>query len=73
MLWSPGEDKLLFAIIHEFGENWALLADVLGSSSSLQGVCRSRLQCKERSKEIKVRNTGHPLLFSSRLTSFNPV
>ena len=55
VLWSAGEDKLLFAIIHEFGENWALVADVLGSSSSLQGVSRSRSQCRERSREIKVR------------------
>ena len=54
VLWSPAEDKLLFAIVHEFGDNWALVADVLGSSSSLQGLCRSRVQCRERSIEIKV-------------------
>ena len=54
MLWSPDEDKLLHAIVHEFGSNWSLVCDVLASSTALQGIARNWRQCKDRYKEIQV-------------------
>ena len=54
VLWSPDEDKLLHAIVHEFGSNWSLVCDVLASSTALQGIARNWRQCKDRYKEIQV-------------------
>ena len=39
--WSEAEDRLLCAIVHEFGSNWFLVADVLSASCAMQGICRS--------------------------------
>lgn len=55
VLWTPDEDKLLHAIVHEFGSNWSLVCDVLASSTALQGIARNWRQCKDRFKEIQVR------------------
>ena len=56
VLWSADEDKLLHAIVHEFGSNWSLVCDVLASSTALQGIARPARQVKERYKEIQVRH-----------------
>ena len=54
MPWQPGEDSLLSSIVHEFGENWLLISDVLSTSSSLQGIFRSPLHCRWRFRELTV-------------------
>ena len=72
MLWTAEEDKLLHAIVHEFGGNWALVADVMGSSTALQGIARSRTACKDRYKEIQVRPAAL-LCFSPPARAFRPV
>jgi len=62
VLWSPDEDKLLHAIVHEFGSNWSLVCDVLASSTALQGIARNWRQCKDRYKEIQVRGVRQRFL-----------
>ena len=68
VLWSPDEDKLLNAIVHEFGSNWSLVCDVLASSTAMQGIARNCRQCKDRYKEIQVRPAHSASVSSSRLT-----
>ena len=41
MPWTDAEDRLLCAIVHEFGSNWFLVADVLSASCAMQGIYRS--------------------------------
>ena len=31
--WTPVEDQLLCAIVHEFGSNWGLITDVFAASA----------------------------------------
>mmetsp|Transcript_12681 Transcript_12681/g.32615 ORF Transcript_12681/g.32615 Transcript_12681/m.32615 type:complete len:876 (-) Transcript_12681:141-2768(-) len=70
--WTAQEDQLLFAIVHEFGANWVLVADVLSSGSALQGVFRRPDQCKSRWKALTQQtadgNGSEPTLSSLKLT-----
>eukprot|EP00891_Asterochloris_glomerata_P006198 jgi/Astpho2/6198/Aster-x1356 len=50
--WTVQEDRLLCAVVHEFGSNWLLVADVLASSTHLQGIYRKPKQCAERFKQL---------------------
>ena len=52
--WTVQEDRLLCAVVHEFGSNWLLVADVLASSTHLQGIYRKPKQCAERFKQLSV-------------------
>lgn len=52
--WSPEEERLLCAIVHEFGSNWFLVADVLAASCSMQGIYRSPHNCRQRFRAITV-------------------
>ena len=38
--WTPVEDQLLCAIVHEFGSNWGLITDVFAASAPFKGVYR---------------------------------
>ena len=57
--WTATEDALLCAIVHEFGSNWALVADAFGASASLKGsyrrpeLCRWRFQQLTRAVELE--------------------
>ena len=57
--WTASEDALLCAIVHEFGSNWALVADAFGASASLKGsyrrpeLCRWRFQQLTRAVELE--------------------
>lgn len=42
-------------MVHEFGDNWLLVADVLSGSSPITGTYRSHKACRERFKELHVR------------------
>ena len=53
--WTNLEDHLLCSIVHEFGVNWRLVADVFATSSAMAGIFRSPLQCRWRFKELAVR------------------
>ncbi len=53
--WSEAEDRLLCAIVHEFGSNWFLVADVLSASCAMQGICRSPHTCRYRFRSLTVR------------------
>ncbi|KAK9824609.1 hypothetical protein WJX72_011693 [[Myrmecia] bisecta] len=50
--WTPQDDQLLCAIVHEFGANWVLVSDVLSSSSAMQGIHRRPDACRYRFKAI---------------------
>jgi hypothetical protein len=50
--WSEAEDRLLCAIVHEFGSNWYLVADVLSSSCTMQGIYRSPGTCRYRFRSL---------------------
>ena len=52
--WSSGEEMLLCAVVHEFGSNWALVADVLAASASMSGVFRPRDACRFRFRTLTV-------------------
>ena len=53
--WSEAEDRLLCAIVHEFGSNWFLVADVLSGSCAMQGIYRSPHTCRYRFRSLTVR------------------
>ena len=55
MPWSDAEDRLLCAIVHEFGSNWFLVADVLSASCAMQGIYRSPTTCRYRFRNLTVR------------------
>ena len=66
MPWSDAEDRLLYAIVHEFGSNWFRVADVLSASCAMQGIYRSPTTCRYRFRNLTVRGpfsaavcTGH--------------
>jgi hypothetical protein len=46
--WTSTDDELLCALVSEFGQNWGFVADVLSSTSALQGVVRRSEWCKQR-------------------------
>jgi len=46
--WSPMEDQLLCAIVHEFGSNWALITDSFAASSPIKGVYHRMEHCRWR-------------------------
>ena len=46
--WTPVEDQLLCAIVHEFGSNWGLITDVFAASAPFKGVYRRAEQCRWR-------------------------
>uniref|UniRef100_A0A061S8Q7 Myb-like domain-containing protein n=1 Tax=Tetraselmis sp. GSL018 TaxID=582737 RepID=A0A061S8Q7_9CHLO len=50
--WQPEEDKLLCAIVHELGLNWALVTDVFSRATPHQGMHRKLDQCKSRYKTL---------------------
>lgn len=52
--WESFEDELLAAVVHEFGVNWQLVADVLAGASSLCGFQRTAKACCERYKQLQV-------------------
>ena len=54
MPWSDAEDRLLCAIVHEFGSNWFLVADVLSASCAMQGIYRSPTTCRYRFRNLTV-------------------
>lgn len=56
--WSAEEERLLCAIVHEFGSNWYLVADVLAASCSMQGIYRSPGNCRYRFRAITVRSVS---------------
>ncbi|CAL8472359.1 g11902 [Coccomyxa elongata] len=56
--WSPEEERLLCAIVHEFGSNWFLVADVLATSCSMQGIYRSPGSCRYRFRAITTSGQG---------------
>ena len=59
--WTVQEDRLLCAVVHEFGSNWLLVADVLASSTHLQGIYRKPKQCAERFKQLSVSGQCIPM------------
>mmetsp|Transcript_39746 Transcript_39746/g.112786 ORF Transcript_39746/g.112786 Transcript_39746/m.112786 type:complete len:1021 (+) Transcript_39746:660-3722(+) len=50
--WTAQEDQLLCAIVHEFGQNWALVADVFSKASPVPGVYRKSEHCKLRHRTL---------------------
>lgn len=60
MPWSEAEDRLLCAIVHEFGSNWFLVADVLSASCAMQGIYRSPTTCRYRFRNLTVSCYGPP-------------
>ena len=50
--WTPVEDQLLCAIVHEFGSNWGLITDVFGASAPFKGVYRRAEQCRWRFQRL---------------------
>lgn len=58
--WTSDEERLLCAIVHEFGSNWYLVADVLAASCSMQGIYRSPYNCRQKFRAITVRAKQSP-------------
>ena len=56
--WEAFEEELLAAVVHEFGTNWQLVADVLAGASALSGFLRTAKACRDRYNELKVRLAG---------------
>lgn len=56
--WTQAEDNLLCSIIHEFGTNWRLVADILSTSCAMSGIFRNSGQCCGRFQELAVRTTA---------------
>ena len=54
LAWSAGEDTLLCCIVHEFGSNWRLVADIFATSCAMSGNYRSALQCRNHFRELGV-------------------
>ena len=50
--WSPVEDALLCAIVHEFGSNWGLITDVFAASAPFKGTYRRAEQCRWRFQRL---------------------
>ncbi|ABP00515.1 predicted protein [Ostreococcus lucimarinus CCE9901] len=46
--WSPMEDQLLCAIVHEFGSNWALITDAFAASTPIKGTYHRIDHCRWR-------------------------
>lgn len=46
--WSPIEDQLLCAIVHEFGSNWALITDAFAASTPIKGTYHRVEHCRWR-------------------------
>ena len=51
-LWSPMEDQLLCAIVHEFGSNWALVTDAFAASAPIKGTFHRAEHCRWRFAHI---------------------
>lgn len=54
-LWSPQEDAILCAVVHEYGPNWGLVSDVLFSMTAggfYRGRHRHPVHCSERFREL---------------------
>ncbi|KAK9905730.1 hypothetical protein WJX75_005313 [Coccomyxa subellipsoidea] len=56
--WTSEEERLLCAIVHEFGSNWYLVADVLAASCSMQGIYRSPYNCRQKFRAITMSGQG---------------
>ncbi len=54
LAWSQLDDNLLCSIVHEFGSNWRLVADIFAMSCTLSGIHRSAAQCLKRFRELAV-------------------
>lgn len=54
LAWSQLDDNLLCSIVHEFGSNWRLVADIFALSCTLSGIHRSAAQCLKRFRELAV-------------------
>ena len=50
--WTPADDVLLCAVVHEFGSNWALVGDVLTGSAGLRGAVRGGGACRARFRAL---------------------
>lgn len=52
--WTKEEDELLAAVVHEFGENYRLVSDVMSPAAMVTGVFRNAKACAERFKKLAV-------------------
>ena len=50
--WTPAEDQLLAAIVHDFADNWSLVSVILAISCGMQGVYRRPDLCRHRFKQL---------------------
>ncbi|KAG8371865.1 hypothetical protein BUALT_Bualt12G0007400 [Buddleja alternifolia] len=54
-LWSPQEDAVLCAVVHEYGPNWNLASEILygmTAGGSYRGRFRYPVYCSERFREL---------------------
>ncbi|KAK6124620.1 hypothetical protein DH2020_041634 [Rehmannia glutinosa] len=54
-LWSPTEDAVLCAVVHEYGPNWNLASEILfgmTAGGSYRGRFRHPVHCSERFREL---------------------
>jgi hypothetical protein len=64
--WMIAEDQALLAIVHEFGSNWGVVADVLACTYALKDVYRRPHACRQRFKWIcSTASGGHHQLGGS--------
>lgn len=60
--WEPHEEELLAAVVHEFGRNFNLVADVMAHAAHLSGFSRTADCCEKRYQALQVteptRNAG---------------
>ncbi|EPS61370.1 hypothetical protein M569_13427 [Genlisea aurea] len=57
-LWSPTEDALLCALVHEYGLNWSLASDImygLTAGGSYRGRFHHHVHCCERFRDLMQR------------------
>lgn len=53
--WSPREDAVLCAVVHEYGPNWNLASEILygmAAGGSYRGRFRLPIHCSERFREL---------------------
>ncbi|BBN17604.1 helicase SRCAP/SWR1 [Marchantia polymorpha subsp. ruderalis] len=57
--WTPAEDAILCAVVHEYGGNWQLASDALAGISDgsiYRGRHRHPVHCRERFRQLLAQN-----------------
>lgn len=65
-VWPEERERVLAAVVHEFGSSWKLVADVTNSSMQLEGKHLTDTSAKNHFRDMLVRSSV-PLRFGTSL------